>query len=151
MRVKEIMSADLKTVPRAAAANDAWQLMRDRGIHHLIVTDGAAVAGILSDRDAGGARGKALRNGRQVHELMAEPVVTVTADTPLRKAANLMRGRSIGCLVVTDRDRPVGIVTTSDLLELLGRGAIKPNPVAKRAPLNYRAPHRKRHRAYGVW
>ena len=37
------------------------------------------------------------------------------------------------------------------VVELLGRGAIRPTPVSKRAPLNYRAPHTKRHRAFGVW
>ena len=82
---------------------------------------------------------------------MSDHVVTVETDTPLKKVANLMRGHTIGSVVVIDKGRPVGIVTTSDLLELLGRGAIKPTPVSKRAPLNYRAPHRKRHRAFGVW
>jgi hypothetical protein len=43
---------------------------------------------------------------------------------------------------------PVG---ASEPQKLLGRGAIKPSPVSKRAPLNYRAPHKKRHRAFGVW
>jgi CBS domain-containing protein len=109
------------------------------------------VAGILSDRDAGGVRGKSVRAGRRVSELMTEHVVTVEPNTTLKRVANLMRGRSIGCVVVTERQRPVGIVTTSDLIELLGRGAEKPTPIGKRAALNYRAPHRKRNRAYGVW
>jgi CBS domain-containing protein len=65
--------------------------------------------------------------------------------------ANLMRGRSIGCVVVTGNGRLAGIVTTSDLLELLGRGAIRPSPVGRRPALNHRAPHRKRNRAYGAW
>jgi CBS domain-containing protein len=63
----------------------------------------------------------------------------------------MMRGKSIGSLVVVDSGRAVGIVTTSDLLELLGRGAIRPAPTSRRAALNFRAPHRKRNRAYGAW
>jgi CBS domain-containing protein len=86
-----------------------------------------------------------------VGELMTRHVVTVTPDTTVKRVANLLRGRSIGCAVVTEKGRVAGIVTTSDLLELLGRGAIRPTPVSRRAPLNYRAPHRKRHKAYGVW
>ena len=39
----------------------------------------------------------------------------------------------------------------SDLLELPGRGAIRPTPVSKRAPLNYRPPHTNRHHAFGMW
>lgn len=151
MRVKEIMSTQVKTVPSTESAETAWETMRASRIHHLVVSNGRTVGGILSDRDAGGARGHALRAGHAVSELMTEDVVTVAPDATLRKVANLMRGRSIGCVVVVEKNRPVGIVTTSDVLELLGRGAIKPNPVSKRAPLNYRAPHRKRHKAYGVW
>ena len=151
MRVREIMSTPVKTVPATAMADAAWETMRAERIHHLVVGTGKTVAVIVSDRDAGGARGKSVRQGHRVSELMTEHVVTVAPDTPLKKVANLMRGRSIGCVVVIEKDRPVGIVTTSDLLDLLGRGAIRPNPVSKRAPLNYRAPHRKRHKAYGVW
>ena len=151
MRVNEIMSTSLATVAANTPADVAWETMRGRRIHHLVVMDGKRIAGILSDRDAGGARGQAVRAGHAVSELMTSHVVTVPGDAPLKKAANLMRGRSIGCVVVVDKQHPIGIVTTSDLLELLGRGAIKPSPVSKRAPLNYRAPHKKRHRAFGVW
>jgi CBS domain-containing protein len=151
MRVNEIMSSSLKTVTPFVTADAAWEMMKGAGIHHLVVMDGPRIAGVFSSGDAGRSRGKAVREGLRVADLMTERVVTISASAPLKRAANLMRGRSIGCLVAVDSGRPVGIITTSDLIELLGRGAIKPNPVSKRAPLNYRAPHKKRHRAYGVW
>jgi CBS domain-containing protein len=57
-----------------------------------------------------------------VGDLMTSPVVTVTSRTPVRRAAALMKGRSIGSLVVTSANGKVaGIVTVSDLLELLAR------------------------------
>ena len=152
MRVREVMSTGVKTVAATVQAQEAWELMRAERIHHLVVTEGRRIAGIVSDRDAGGPRGAAVRAGHAIGELMTDNVVTVVADTPVKKIANLMRGRTIGCVVVIDeKQRAIGIVTTSDLLELLGRGAIRPSPVAKRPALNYRAPHRKRHKAYGVW
>ena len=151
MRVNEIMSLQLKTVPVTESADAAWELMRGQGIHHLVVMQGSRVAGVFSARDAGGPKGAALRKDHQVGELMSGQVVTAEKDTPLKRVANLMRGHSIGSVVVVDKGKPVGIVTTSDLLELLGRGATKPSPVSKRAPLNYRVPHTKRHRAFGVW
>jgi CBS domain-containing protein len=82
---------------------------------------------------------------------MTRRVVTVPPATTLRKAANLMRGRSIGCLVVADRDRIVGIVTVADLLDLIGRGVERPVASARRWTLKHRTPHVKRHRAAGVW
>ncbi len=151
MRVYEIMSSHLKTVPVTAAADAAWEMMRGDRIHHLVVMEGKKVVGVFSARDAGGANGASIRDGRRVGELMSPHVVTAAKDTPLKRVANLMRGHTIGSVVVVDSGKPIGIVTTSDLLELLGRGAIRPTPVSKRAPLNYRAPHTKRHRAFGVW
>ena len=151
MRVKEIMSKGVKTVTSTSSAESAWEIMKGAGIHHLVVKDGTRIAGVLSSEDAGGSRGSRVREQLRVGDLMTPRVVTITPDTPIKRAASVMRGKSIGSLVVVDSGRAVGIVTTSDLLELLGRGAIKPTPVGKRAALNFRAPHRKRNRAYGAW
>jgi acetoin utilization protein AcuB len=151
MRVQDIMSENVQTVPPATAAEDAWNLMRAKGIRHLVVAQGPRVLGLISDRDAGGRQGSSVRRNREVADLMTGRVVTVSPTTPVRKAANLMRGRSIGCLVVTDAKRIVGIVTVADLLELLGRGIDRPAATTTRWTLKHRAPHRKRHRAAGVW
>ncbi|HEX4913942.1 MAG TPA: CBS domain-containing protein, partial [Vicinamibacterales bacterium] len=141
MRVYEIMSPSVKTIATTALADDAWEVMRGERIHHLVVMDGKRVAGVFSARDAGGAKGAKIREGRRVDELMSEHVVTADKKTTLKRVANLMRGHTIGSVVIVDKGKPVGIITTSDLLELLGRGAIRPTPASKRAPLNYRAPH----------
>jgi CBS domain-containing protein len=82
---------------------------------------------------------------------MTEPVITVPRKTPVKRAANLMRGHSIGCLVVTDAGKVVGITTVSDLLELVGRGIDRGAVETKRWTLKHRAPHRKRAVATGVW
>lgn len=82
---------------------------------------------------------------------MTSDVVTVLPETPVRKAANVMRGRAIGCLVVAVGDRVHGIVTVADLLELLGRGLERPVAAAVRPTLNHRVPHTKRHRSTGSW
>ena len=43
-------------------------------------------------------------------------------EATVRQAANRLRGRGVGCLAVMDDGRLRGIVTTQDLLELIGRG-----------------------------
>lgn len=151
MRVQDVMTEEVETISPANAAEDAWELMRTHGFHHVVVTRGSRVVGILSDRDAGGRRGVTVRRGHTVEELMTPHVVTVEPTATVKKAANLMRGRSIGCVVVTNRGRVVGIVTVADLLEILGRGGDRSVTVAKRWTLKHRAPHRKRHTATGVW
>ena len=151
MRVQDVMTKDVQTIAPTNAAEDAWELMRRHGFHHVVVTRGSRVVGILSDRDAGGRQGTSVRKGRTVEELMTTHVVTVEPTTTVRKAANLMRGRSIGCVVVTEHGRVVGIVTITDLLELLGRGSDRPVTTAARWTLKHRTPHRKRVTATGVW
>ena len=150
MRVNEIMSKKVLTVPATLGASLAWELMRREKIRHLIVVDGAKVVGVLSDRDTGGRTAVSIRAQSTVGDLMTDAVVTAAPDDTVRRIANVLRGRTIGCVPVVSGNRLVGIVTTSDLLGLLGRGIDRPAPRPRRA-LSHRAPHRKRNRAYGVW
>ena len=151
MRVQDVMTKEVQTISSTESAERAWDLMRSRRIHHLVVTDGSRIVGVLSDRDVGGRNGGLVRRNRDVVELMTDRVVTVEPSATVRQAANLLRGRSIGCLVVAAANRPVGIVTVADLLTLIGRGAERPVAAAPRRLINHRAPHRKRSRAMGAW
>ena len=151
MRVQDVMTERVMTVSAATTADEAWALMRTNRIHHLVVTEGHNFVGIISERDLGGRQGVAARKGRLVSELMTERVVTAEPDLTIRKAANLMRGKSIGCLVVTTGGKVTGIVTTADLLELIGRGAERPVATSERWSLNHRVPHRKRFVSAGAW
>jgi len=147
----DVMTKGIETIAVTSDADAAWGLMRLKAVHHLAVKDGSKLVGVLSDRDLGSRNGAALRRGRTVADLMTRGVVTVDAAAPVRKAANLMRGRSIGCVVVTDNRRPVGIITVADLLELIGRGLEYPVSQTARTALRHRAPHSKRHRSTGPW
>ena len=150
MRVAEVMSTDVKTVQTATPATDAWELMRRQGIHHLVVMDGSTLLGVVSDRDVGGKRGAGVRAHARVGDLMTAAPVTVGPETPIRKVANLMRGRTIGCVPVLEGSRLKGIVTVSDLLGLLGYGIDRPTR-PRRADLHYRVPHTKQRPAPRAW
>jgi CBS domain-containing protein len=150
MRVFEIMTEGVQTVEPSMPAADAWELMRRKRIHHLVVTRNSDIAGILSDRDTGSGVGAEIRAGRTVGDLMTTQIVTARANDTIRSLANVMRGRTIGCAPVVDGKRLVGIVTTSDLLRLLGRGVDRPAKGA-RPSATHRAPHRKAHRTGGSW
>ena len=122
MRVYEVMSKDVETVKPAVQASEARTRMRQRRIRHLVVTQGSQLAGIISERDLGGMKLPKTLGAFTVADLMTTPVVTVTSRTPVRRAASLMRGRSIGSLVVTSANgRVAGIVTVGDLLDWIAR------------------------------
>ena len=74
---------------------------------------------------------------------MTSPAVTASPRMTLRQAANLLRGRTIGCLPVVEGGKLVGILTTTDLLELIGRGIERPTAKGKRWVMKGRGPRRK--------
>jgi CBS domain-containing protein len=144
------MTKKVQTVAPNTPAAAAARLMRSQRIHHLLVKDGAARAGIVSDRDLGGRLSGTAAGERTVASLMTPKVITVDANATVRQIANLMRGRSIGCVVVTERDHTVGLITISDLLELIGRGSERPVESNRRHTLHHRVPHRGGAQ-FGVW
>jgi acetoin utilization protein AcuB len=143
MRLGDIMENSVATISTDDTADLAWEKMRRERIHHLVVMNGCSVVGVLSARDLGGTRGGRLREAQTVGDMMTANVVTATPTTTVREAANLLRGRSIGCLPVIDKGALRGIVTITDLFELLGTGAERPATRAQRAILRGRGPRRK--------
>jgi signal-transduction protein with cAMP-binding, CBS, and nucleotidyltransferase domain len=52
----------------------------------------------------------------KVAEVAVRPPVTIQPDETIADAARLMASAGVGALVVTEKDRPVGIVTDRDLV-----------------------------------
>jgi len=53
----------------------------------------------------------------QVKDVMVTDIITIEAWASAKKAAELMNRHDIGCLIVVDGDRPIGIVTERDMLK----------------------------------
>lgn len=151
MRARDVMTPGVLTVASNTPAPEAVQLMRQKRIHHLLVKDGSIRIGIISDRDLGGRQAPTITRDKTVGDLMTPHVITVDANATPRQIANLMRGRSIGCVVVTEHGRTVGLITVADLLELLGRGSARPLTEARRRDLHHRTPHRRSIGPSGLW
>lgn len=143
MRLADIMATSVDTIGLDDSAEAAWEGMRLGSIHHLVVMNGNSMAGVISHRDLGGAQGVRVRDGRQVRDLMTPSVVAATLTTTVREAANLMRGRSIGCLPVVENGSLRGIIIVTDLLELIGRGAEQPVARSQRGGMRGRGTRRK--------
>ncbi|HMA29594.1 MAG TPA: CBS domain-containing protein [Thermoanaerobaculia bacterium] len=142
MRVQDVMTRRVETIDGQENAQVAFDSMKFKGIRHLVVKRDSELVGVLSQRDLGVPDEYDFREKHRVAELMSKHVVTASPEMSVKQAANLMRGRTIGCLPVVEEGHPrrlVGIVTVSDLLELLGRGIDRPTP-GKRATLKTRAP-----------
>jgi len=145
------MSEDVETIEPRTPAAMAAQLMRSKGIHHLVVMREGVLEGVVSARDLPESDAKGRRGGKSVEDVMQRHVVTVGPNALTTRAANMMRGRAIGSLLVTARGKVLGIVTVSDLLDLVGRGAGRQPGRAARPILKKRVPHRKQSGSGGAW
>lgn len=52
-----------------------------------------------------------------VADIMSSPVITLDGEVNIRDAALLMTDKRIGSIIVTERGKPIGIVTERDILE----------------------------------
>jgi len=130
MKVADLMSRKLIAVAPDDTVEVAVQLLRRRGVRHLLVMKKDRLVGILSDRDIkramdpGRTKKKLMGIGGLyfllepilVHEIMTRDPVTVDPDLSAREAAQIMIAERFGALPVEDKGKTVGIVTETDLL-----------------------------------
>ena len=125
------MRTNLYTVSPETSIFKAREMMDTHRISHLPVTDGKAhLVGILTDRDLKEAWASPATT-LSVHELtyvlqkltvghvMTKEVVAATPDMTIERAAVIMMERKIGGLPVVKDDKLVGIITITDLMEVL--------------------------------
>jgi acetoin utilization protein AcuB len=136
MKVSELMTRKLITVGPDDSVEAAVQLLRLRGVRHLLVMKGDRLVGILSDRDLkraiepGKRKHKKLMNlgglffllePLLVREIMTPDPVTVGPGLSAQEAAALMVSERFGALPVEEGGRTVGIVTETDLLRYFAK------------------------------
>lgn len=145
--VDDAYTGDLETVEPDATVGEAIHALRTHRIAHLPVVEGDDPVGILSlydvtrmavravERSQGGdpavasaaTGGYGAREGEldrlldlPVRDVMSDPVRTITRDRTLEDAVDEMFDVGGSALIVVDdRGRAVGILTTSDVLEAL--------------------------------
>ncbi len=96
-------------------ADRALDLMRDRGIRHLVViAPDDPLAGVVSHRDL------VARDNQPVARFLSAPPHVTRPDASIHDALRTMLDHDVGCLpVVDDRGAPVGIFTRADALRAL--------------------------------
>jgi CBS domain-containing protein len=122
--VKHILDSkgyDVLSIEPAASVLDAIKLMAEKGIGALIVMDGDALAGIVTERDY--AR-KVILKGRSsektpVQDIMTAGVHTTSADQTVDSCMNLMTDNRMRHLPVMDGDKVTGMVSIGDLVKAI--------------------------------
>ncbi len=140
-KVSELMNPDVVCLTPEMTVGDAQKLLAKRGVSGAPVVDGHGHAvGVISQSDLVRHQSKRVTAGEsgrfysdvddyqdildapvdrsqtQIGEIMSSHVYTVSRDTSAAAAASIMRDRRIHRLLVTERGRLVGVVSSLDLL-----------------------------------
>ncbi len=130
MLIQEIMTTRLRTIGPKDTLRAAIEKMASAGCRRLPVIEDDQLVGIVADLDIRQAlnspiilherwQDEDLMDSAVVQACMTFDPITVTPQTPVIQAAQLMRDRKIGGLPVMDDDQLVGIVTETDMLDAL--------------------------------
>lgn len=123
--VSAVMTETAPTVSPTATAVEAATRLRRADVSALVVRDGSAIVGIVTESDIVAVVAEGGENP-PVESFMSTPVVTVKATTPVGLAADRMRDAGVARLPVVgdsddDNDGYRGLVTRDDIAPYLSR------------------------------
>jgi acetoin utilization protein AcuB len=131
MYVGRKMTTEVITVTPDTTIVHARDLLREHSIKQLpVVNKQGKLVGILTDRDIRSAWASPattlsiyeltyVLQKLTVESVMVKKVITTTADATIERAAKIMHDHKIGSLPVVKDDDVVGIITNTDLMEVL--------------------------------
>jgi len=129
--VTEYMSAPVETVTIGESLLAANELFAGQGVSALgVVNDEGELKGVISRTDVLHAavytHGETFRvPDRAVEELMKSPALQVGSTAPLSEAAKLMLKNHVHRVFITESGKPVGVVSTRDLMRAVREKRLK--------------------------
>ena len=116
LKIREIMSRDVRTISSDATIKDAANIMNTMDIGSVPVLEDNKLVGIITDRDIvlrSVAQGQ--DSNQKISNVMTRDIETVCSDTEVHEAADIMSKKQIRRLPVVDGDSLVGIIAIGDL------------------------------------
>jgi CBS domain-containing protein len=118
MKVKDIMTKNVTTVNSSASVEEISKIMKNLNVGSVPVVDGNRVVGIVTDRDIV-LRDIAMNKTSEhlkASDIMSKGISTVTPETDVEQAAQLMAERQLRRLpVINNNMEIVGIVALGDI------------------------------------
>ena len=129
--VGEIMTRKVIAVPPSSNVMEAMHLMHQQGITSVLVEPGDSTDwGIMTMRDVLRRIVNANRAPEEVlvGEIATRPLIYISADTSLRDCSALMLEKNIRRAVVQEEGRPIGIVSDTDIFQVVEERGWGPPP-----------------------
>lgn len=122
--VKDVMITNIASLDKSSMIKDAAKLMENRNIGCIIITKQDLPVGILTERDFVRrivSKEKPLTS--PVEEVMSSPLIFIGPNETIWEAAESMKVNNIHKLPVIENNMIMGIITTSDLVEICSVGS----------------------------
>lgn len=120
MTVGDVMTKSVVSVDASMTINEAAKMMEDAKVGAVIVMENNTPVGIVTDRDfAVKVAAHAYQVSSPVKQIMSSPLFSINSDESVRTAADLMHDRGIRKLPVIDDENVVGMITATDIVNLL--------------------------------
>jgi len=116
--IKAYMSTPLKTLTSGDTIQDALILFNHEHIHGAPVVDNGQLSGIITMSDVAKAMEQQIPFSTRISAVMTTEVVEAQSDTQLFEVITRFKEREIGRLIVVEDNRPVGILTQSDVIRV---------------------------------
>ena len=126
LEVGDIMSVDVAAISLQSTIVSAVRIMSSNKISCLIVTDNGRLSGIVTETDI---LKRAVTGGNDfrkmiVEQIMSSPVRSIPRNLSVMETSKIMEAENIRRLVVLEEERPVGIITQTDMVQALASYSI---------------------------
>jgi CBS domain-containing protein len=112
MKVREIMTTAVISVPEDATIEGAARLLARQGISGLpVVNKHGMLVGLVTEYDL------ISKDGHTVADIMSRSVISVSPETDIEEVRHLLTNQRIRRVPVLQGDQLVGIVSRSDLIK----------------------------------
>ena len=119
MTIADVMTKSVISVDASMTVNGAAKMMEDAKVGAVIVMENNTPVGIVTDRDLVKVVTHAYDISTPVKQIMSSPLFSINSDESVRTAADLMHDRGIRKLPVIDGENVIGIITATDIVNLL--------------------------------
>jgi len=118
--VADVMTKSVISVDASMTINETAKMMEDAKVGAVIVMENNTPVGIVTDRDfAVKVAAHAYEISTPIKQIMSSPLLSINSDESVRNAADLMHEREVRKLPVISDDKVVGIITATDIVNLL--------------------------------
>ncbi len=117
--IKRYMSHPIKMLKTDNTLFDAITLFTKAHIHGAPVMEGLLLCGIVTMSDILTAIANGTHTDASVREIMTEEVIQTDSSVQLWEVIRMFKEKEIGRLIVIEDEKPVGILTRSDVFRVL--------------------------------